>query len=178
MDDQLINQQVMDAIGESILKKIKSDKRISEKTERDWRLRNTKLLLKNYHILKEHCVGIDADLECYADSIFDPTDVRINSIMASKGKTRKMIWYIDEMLEAYKRYTHSVGGATERRYATLWGHYINGHQTTYSALASSLDVSEVTVRRDLIDAINEFSVFLFGLNAIEDLENDQKLSGQ
>lgn len=178
-----IEPNTIEAISQAVVRKINQDKTKQAKKQRDWRLRNTKLLLKHYHILKEHCAEIDDEIEAYADSIFDPEELELKTIMASKAKTRKMVWYIDEMLAAYERYCKRAGDAAQRRYAALTYYYINTTRPSFETLAFNLNVSERTIRRDLEDARKEFSVFLFGINALEDLEDEteahvQKLAGQ
>ena len=174
---------VVEAISQAVVRKINQDKAKQTKKQRDWRLRNTKLLLKHYHILKEHCAEIDDEIESYADSIFDPEELELKTIMASKAKTRKMVWYIDEMLTAYGRYCKRAGDAAQRRYEALTYFYINSTRPSYDTMSFRLDVSERTVRRALEDARKEFSVFLFGISAIEDLEDEtngdvKKMAGQ
>ena len=86
-----LTEDVVEAISQSIIKRILQGEEKQKKRERDWRLRNTKLLLKNYHILKEHCQKVSNELEAYEESVFDPEDIEIKSIMASKAKTRRMV---------------------------------------------------------------------------------------
>lgn len=167
-----IEPTTIEAISQAVVKKINQDKRQQLKKMRDWRLRNTRLLLKHYHILKDHCAEIDDEIEAYADAIFDPDDIELKSIMASKAKTRKMVWYIDEMLIAYRRYCDRAGDAAQRRHEALTYYYINSTRPSFETLTFKLNVSERTVRRDLEDARKEFSVFLFGMNALEDLEEE------
>ena len=162
-----ITPEVVKEISTAVSKQILKEQERKAKAERDWRLRNTKLLMKNYHILKEHCAKVDQELEEYADSIFDPYDVEIKSIMTSKAKTRRMVWYIDEMMFAYERYALVAGEAPMRRYKVIVDFYLN--KKSFEEMSKETCVSERTVRRDLDDAIKEFSIFLFGLLAIEDL---------
>lgn len=169
---ETIDPKTIEAISASVAKKINHETVKRAKQDRDWRLRNTKLLLKNYHILKEHCVNVDASIKEYEESIFDPEEIELESIMASKAKTRKMVWYIDEMLAAYSRYANKAGEAAQRRYTTLDHYYIQPKRPSYDALGDLFSVSERTVRRDLEDARKEFSVFLFGVFAIEDLDTE------
>lgn len=168
-----LTEDVVEAISQSIIKRILQGEEKQKKRERDWRLRNTKLLLKNYHILKEHCQKVDHELEVYEDSVFDPEDIEIKSIMASKAKTRKMVWYIDEMILAYGRFADKAGEATKRRHNVLVHHYIRPNRMSYEELGQLLNVSDRTIRRDLEDARKEFSIFLFGVFAIEDLDNTE-----
>lgn len=171
MSKVAITKEVVDEISTAVVKKLDIERKRKMKADKDWKLRNTKLLLKNYHILKDHCRELTEELEVYGDSIFDPYDIELHSIMASKAKTRKMVWYIDEMFEAYERYSINAGEATMRRFQTLKQYYMC--RNSYDMIASELNVSDRTVRRDLGDARKEFSVFLFGIFAIEDLNEEE-----
>ena len=166
-----ITKTIIEEISSAVAKKLEAERKRKYKEDRDWKLRNTKLLLKNYHILKDHCRKISTEIDDYADSVFDPEDLELHSIMASKAKTRQMVWYIDEMLLAYERYANQAGEAAQRRFRTIREYHIG--RKTYEDIARATAVSERTVRRDLVDARREFSVFLFGIFAIEDL-NDQE----
>ena len=126
-----LTEDVVEAISQSIIKRILQGEEKQKKRERDWRLRNTKLLLKNYHILKEHCQKVSNELEAYEESVFDPEDIEIKSIMASKAKTRRMVLYIDEMILAYERYAMKSGEATKRRYRALVHYYIHSSKPNY-----------------------------------------------
>lgn len=163
-----ITPEVVKEIISGVSKQIIVEQSKKDKAERDWRLRNTKLLMKNYHILKEHCSEVEQELEEYGDSVFDPYDDEIESIMLSKAKTRRMVWYIDEMVCAYERYAYQAGESPKRRYTVLVDYYIK--KKSFECIALEMMVSDRTIRRDLDDAIKEFSIFLFGLLAIKDLE--------
>ena len=167
-----ITKELVDELSTAVVKKIEVENKRKAKVDKDWKLRNTKLLLKNYHILKDHCQKIHDELESYEDSVFDPEDIEIKSIMASKAKTRRMVWYIDEMILAYDRYACKAGDAAKRRYRALYHYYIKPNRANYEELSEILNVSYITARRDLTDARKEFSIFLFGIFAIEDLDQD------
>ena len=166
-----ITKDIIDDISNAVVKKLELERKRKMKADKDWKLRNTKLLLKNYHILKDHCRELTEEMEAYADSIFDPYDIELQSIMASKAKTRQMVWYIDEMLLAYDRYACKAGEAAKRRFNVMFSFHID--RKSYETIASDMNVSDRTVRRDLVDARKEFSVFLFGIFAIEDLNEEE-----
>lgn len=161
--------ETVDQLSDKIIKKINADKNKQKRQAQDWRLRNTKLLLKNYHMLKQHCADVSSELLDYEESIFDPSELEIKSIMASKAKTRRMVWYIDSMLDAYQTYAHLAGESAGRRYDVLVNYYIRDARLNHESLARTMHVSDRTVRRDLEDARKEFGIFLFGIFAIEDL---------
>lgn len=163
------SSEMLETITGIVLKTISKEKKKGAKDKKDWRLRNTKLLLKNYHILKEHCSEIEMELIDYNPIEFDSDEIQIESIMKSKEKTRIMVLYIDNMIDAYQRYSIKAGEAAERRFKALYHYYVSDYRMNYLQLSELLNVHERTVRKDIEEARKELSVFLFGILSIEDL---------
>lgn len=167
-----LSKEHLEIITKTVLDTVTVENKKAEKEKKDFRLRNTKLLLKNYHILKEHCTEIEEELIIYDPIKFDSEEIKIESIMLSKEKTRKMIIYMDAMIDAYERYSKKAGEAASRRYKALYHFYISDYKLTYIELSEQLDVHERTVRKDIEEARNELSIFLFGILSIEDTLDD------
>lgn len=166
-----LSKELLEEITNIVLSTISKDNKEKQKQHKDWRLRNTKLLLTNYRMLKEHCDEVEIELLTYEPIKFDEDEVDFESVMKSKEKTRRIVLYIDSMIEAYERYSRSAGEAAERRYKTVWHYYISNHSLSYREISERLYTHERTVRRDLKDGIKEFSVFLFGILGLEELKD-------
>lgn len=164
-----LSKEHLEIITKTVLDTVTVENKKFEKEKKDFRLRNTKLLLKNYHILKEHCTEIEEELIIYDPIRFDAKEIEIESIMRSKEKTRKMIIYMDAMIEAYERYSMKAGEAADRRFKALYHYYIADFKLSYNQLAELLNVHERTVRKDIEEARNELSVFLFGIMSMDDV---------
>lgn len=164
-----LSKEHLEIITKTVLDTVTVENKKAEKEKKDFRLRNTKLLLKNYHILKEHCTEIEEELIIYDPIRFDAKEIEIESIMRSKEKTRKMIIYMDAMIEAYERYSNKAGEAADRRFKALYHYYIADFKLSYNQLAELLNVHERTVRKDIEEARNELSVFLFGIMSMDDV---------
>ncbi len=164
-----LSKEHLEIITKTVLDTVTVENKKAEKEKKDFRLRNTKLLLKNYHILKEHCTEIEEELIIYDPIRFDAKEIEIESIMRSKEKTRKMIIYMDAMIEAYERYSKKAGEAADRRFKALYHYYISDFKLSYNQLAELLNVHERTVRKDIEEARNELSVFLFGIMSMDDV---------
>lgn len=163
-----LSKELLETITDIVLSTISKDNKTKQKQHKDWRLRNTELLLQNFRILKEHCDEIEIELIHYEPIKFELEEVDFESIMKSKEKTRRMVLYIESMLEAYERYSLKAGEAARRRFKTMWSYYISDDNLSHKGISEYLHVHERTVRRDLVDARKEFSVFLFGILGVED----------
>lgn len=152
------------------------DKQTKKKQQhdRDWRLRNTQYLLKNYRKLKSHCEASLADIKQQDEILLR---VHINSVAEYKLKTIELMDYVDLMLDSYERYSLEQGESVQRRFKVLKELYINRSENVrlQRDLAEEFGVEERTIRRDLNKAIDEFSVYLFGAVHLADLIDKDEL---
>lgn len=139
------------------------------KDKRDRRLRNTTLLLKNYQKLKRHCETIVGSLEVYEDSVYDPDELNLHSLMKYKARTAKMLDYFDVSFKVYSQYCKGKGIAAERRCSVIEKSYIQKQAMKKIDIAELYGLDERTIRRDEAKAIEELSVILFGVDSINDL---------
>lgn len=144
-----------------------------QKIKRDRRLRNTKLLLRHYRTLKDHCEGdlnvkIDED-EVVAD--IDEQYLAINSITRSKKRTQRMVSFIDQMLEIYRiRCEQSNDPMDLRRYETIMSVYIYEEHLTVEEVSKRHKVEVRTVYRDSKDAVYQLSCLIFGVDGLRLIE--------
>ena len=73
---------------------------------KDWRFQNTKLLMLNYTLLKQHIINEKDEMRVIYDCM-DENDIKIEymwleSIINSKGKTIQILKYVDEQLNYIK----------------------------------------------------------------------------
>ena len=151
----------------------------------DRRLHNTRLLLKNYRVLKHHAldavhtgaranevisenaVDILDDLESMG---FRKVDDRlyIESIKRSQQRTRIIIEHIDEMLR-YWRIDCEQSGREEalRRYRIVVDTYISDDQMTAEELAQREHIEKRTVYKDIKAAMRPLSALIFGIDGIK-----------
>lgn len=170
-----LSRKQLEAISETAaqeaLKVYERKNKANHAEYRDWRLRNTKLLLKNYQLLVNHCNGIVNDLEDYENVIFDPEDLNLQTLMKYKARTKKMLDYFDSVWKSYYTYCHQKGGSVYRRFAVIQNLYIYENEIKIVDVAELYGVDERTIRRDEKKATEELSVFLFGIDSLEELAN-------
>lgn len=171
MADGLTKHQ-LEIIAEAVLKEQNNQKKRHDKVKKDWKLRNTNLLLKNYRMLKQHCDGIVPTLHDFEDTIFSPDQLELSSLMKYKARTKEMLDYFDLMLSSYCQYCHNQGEMAERRYDIIFSVYItNEYRKSKMQMTGIYNIDARTVDRDIKKAGEELAIFLFGIDSLDDLTN-------
>lgn len=142
----------------------------------DRRLRNTKLLLRNYRMFKDHCENAVYDVEQLDENIYDILDLMnsddteyfVESIKKSIARTVTMIRHIEVMLQLYEIYCfRSRNPEEERRYKVIQSLYINDEPMTIKELADELHVTDRTIYRDIDIACERIAALIFGIDGIK-----------
>jgi hypothetical protein len=161
------------------LERIEQDKRNKKKFQKDRRLRNTELLLRNYTGFVEHykeavCSqdkveaedpeSVLEDIEMEFDYNYD--EVYINSIKRTKTRTKIMINHIERIISFYKyQAENSKDINLMRRYMVIESLFL--HEKTWEETADKLHCSKKTVGRDKKIALEELSVLFFGIDGLK-----------
>lgn len=144
----------------------------------DRRLRNTKLLLRNYRMFKEHCENAVyktevADEEDFFD-VMDTMDsygsstLYVESIKKSVARTATIVKHIDVMLQLYDIYcAQSKNPEEERRNKVIHGLYIDEDHKTIKELSESLYVTDRTIYRDIDIACERIAALIFGIDGMK-----------
>jgi len=144
----------------------------------DRRLRNTRLLLKNYRSfrnyaknavykasqLKENAVDILDGLDEYSfdDSLY------IESIKKSQQRTLIILNHIDEMLRYYKIDCEQSGKDEElRRYRIIVAYYINEQRKSAEQIAEDEHIERRTLYKDINIALKPLSALIFGIDSMK-----------
>lgn len=144
----------------------------------DRRLRNTRLLLKNYRSfrnyaknavykasqLKENAVDILDGLDDYS---FDD-GLYIESIKKSQQRTLIILNHIDEMLRYYKIDCEQSGKDEElRRYRIIVAYYINDQRKSAEQIAEDEHIERRTLYKDINMALKPLSALIFGIDSMK-----------
>ncbi len=143
----------------------------------DKRLRNTKLLLRNYHMLKEHAENsvfgrmqmeesaldiLESMMSIYNDEVI------IQSIKNSATRTAIMVSHIETMFGLY--YSYCDRSTTReidlRRYNVVWDMYMAENTLTAREIANKLNVSKESVYSDLRVGIERLTALIFGVDGL------------
>lgn len=177
--DQL--QQIYEkaaAIGaKEALKTFEQERQKEYNGRSDRRLRNTKLLLRNYHMLKEHAeksvfgrtqMGESAlDILESMMSIYD-SEVIIESIKRSATRTAVIVSHIDTMFRLYAAYCdNSRNRAVDmRRYEVMWDMYMADDVLSVEEIAEKQNMSTRNVYEDIRIATERLSALIFGVDGL------------
>lgn len=137
---------------------------------KDRRFQNTKLLMENYNVLKEHIEGthdgIDIKLE-YKDEtgeMYIKSDYMwLESVSKSKARTKEMLRYVEEKLE-FLKYKYKEQNKEEIINSFLM-FYID--ERTDEDIRAKYNCGQNSPNRWRNKVISELSVLLWGIDAIK-----------
>ncbi len=144
----------------------------------DIRLRNTKLLLRNYHMLKEHAensvFGRTQMEESAMDilesmmSIYD-NEVIIESIKRSATRTAVIVSHIETMFGLYAAYCDKASNRDieMRRYEVVWDMYMAEHTLSAKEISEKQNISSRNVYEDIKVATERLSALIFGVDGLK-----------
>ena len=142
------------------------------------RLRNTKLLLRNYHMLKEHAensvFGRTQMEESAIDilesmmSVYD-NEVIIESIKRSATRTAIIVSHIEVMFGLYHSYCeHTSSREIDlRRYEVAWDMYMADKTLSAKEIAEKQNISTRNVYEDIKMATERLSALIFGVDGLK-----------
>lgn len=167
------------AIGaKEALKTFEQERKKEYGKRADKRLRNTKLLLRNYHMLKEHAensVFGRAQMEESALDILESmmslydSEVIIESIKRSATRTAVIVSHIETMFGLYAAYCDkSPNRDIEiRRYEVVWDMYMAEVTLSVKEIAEKQHMSKDNVYADLRVATERLTALIFGVDGLK-----------
>lgn len=148
------------------------------KVAMDKRLRNTKLLLKNFRELEAHSNSAVYELSKVQDGdLFDildlmtrdsnDLDMQVESIKSSVGRTQLIVEHVREMLTLYKlACDRSDKPEDQRRYRTVERLYLLEEPWTAQEIAEDEGIDISTVYKDLNEAVRRLTALIFGIDGL------------
>ena len=165
------------------IKAIEREQDKFRKRKLDRKLRNTRLLLKNYRTLQKHyqhaVYDVDSAEENSADfaeilnrmnsGIYDD-ELYIESIKQSCLRTKIIMAHVNSMLDIYKAACNRAGKAENaRRWRVLQDLYLNPEAMTVAEIAEKENIGERTVYKDIDACVNDLSILFFGVSILENM---------
>lgn len=161
------------------LERARSEERLKEKITYDIKLKNTRLLIKNYRKFIKACeqatcteheletATVDEILDKLYCTAYDEITV-VQSILASKKRTEIIIEHIKKIVKFYVfDAKNSKNNEKIRRACLIEDLYINGNvKPKISEMSEKYHVSERQIGRDQNTAIEEIAIFMFGIDGI------------
>lgn len=144
----------------------------------DSRLRNTKLLLRNYRVFCAHAENAVYDVEecesakeIIADLMMPGQDspLIVESIKKSVARTATIVKHMQTMMQLYQAYCHVNGTSEdERRWRVIYALYIaEDERRTVSELAKEEGVVERTIYKDIDIACERIAALMFGIDGLK-----------
>lgn len=160
------------------LKMFEQERKKEQGRRADRRLRNTKLLLRNYHMLKEHAENSVFGRTQMEESAIDilesmmsmyDNEVIIESIKRSATRTAVIVSHIETMFGLYEAYCDKARNrdVEMRRYEVLWDLYIAENTLSVEEVAKKQHVSMDTVYTDRRMAVERLSALIFGVDGLK-----------
>lgn len=167
------------AIGaKEALKTFNQEQKKEQGKRANKRLRNTRLLLRNYHVLKEHAensVFGRTQMEESATDILESmmsmydNEVIIESIKRSATRTAVIVSHIEVMFGLYEVYCHNAPNKyiEMRRYEAVWDMYMADNTLSVKEIAEKQNISIRNVYDDIKVAIERLSALIFGVDGLK-----------
>ena len=165
------------------LETLKQQKKKEREERRDWRLRNTRLLLEHLQEFKDHAEKSIFDVRkvlessqndpggVYSQQLSSRQDVYLEGLAISAGRTETLVQQTKSMLDLYRLQCEKGNIEKQRRYRVLKAYSVDGKN--YQQIMEEESISKSTVFRDIDLAIEELSVMLYGADIFYDLRYDE-----
>lgn len=147
-----------------------------QKKHRDKRYHNTKLLLRNYRMLRinaENSVFGRSQMEESAADILDNMmnmyndEVIVESIKTNATRTAIIVSHVKTMIHMYQICCEQSGNEIDkRRYDIIYGLYISDPKVTRKELMDKWNISSDTTYTDEKIAIERLSALIFGVDGL------------
>ncbi|MER2132603.1 MAG: hypothetical protein ABS896_09335 [Carnobacterium inhibens] len=167
----LTNEQI-GLIASKVMEINRKQHEAQEKQEKDRRLRNTKLLLRNYHSFKKYIARTKMDL--WEDEgvseirtlVLNGEDL-VKSIKESTQRTLVMIRHLDRALEALRFICkqEESNKSSAKQYRILRARFLDGE--SIETIAERECINERSVYKSIDAAAERLSILLFGVYGIE-----------
>jgi hypothetical protein len=160
--------------GMEYIRKEKENRRLNRL---DRRLRNTKMLLREYKKLcihsrdavdKNQCKEIVIDILDELDSFEYSDDLYIESIKRSKERTAIIVEHIKKMMQIYKYMSTKSRKPEElRRYNIILKMYMKSPEATVEELSAEYHIDTRSIYRDIEKAVETLASLIFGIDGLK-----------
>lgn len=167
----MTKEEIAKIAAEAALDYYKKEQEKRNKLKKDRRLRNTKLLLRNYRKFKINCQENLKELGKLKDpnsfEYLDVDELVIESIVKNKERTAAMVQYIDQMIQVYRTLAEQSKKPEElRRFQIMYDLYIADEEKTVEELSECHNIDKRSVYRDINKACEALSSLIFGVDGI------------
>lgn len=163
--------------AEKALDTFNKERAEERKHRRNRKLRNTELLLRNYHMLRENAensvFGRSQMEESAADileemmSLYND-EVIVESIKNSATRTAIIMSHVDTMISLYHTYCERAENSDieMRRYDVLWDRYLADEPLNVESISKKHHMTKQNVYADLKIATERLTALIFGVDGL------------
>lgn len=154
--------------AQKAMERIEQEEKRNGKAKKDWRLRNTKLLLRHYREFVKHAEALEMSLQEESEVIEDlyNDELTVEAIKRSKQRTLAMVRFMQNMMQVYRIRCEKGTDEDLRRFKIVYAMYIADEKLTAEQIAKCHFIDRRTVFRDINEACETLSVLIFGVDAI------------
>ena len=173
----LVSQLAADVGAKAALDRIEQERQQDRREMADRRLRNTKLLLRNYRLFKAHVENAVYEKVCdespqdiLEDLMMPGRDntLFVESIKKSAARTAIIVEHMETMMRIYQAYCVTSGADDDlRRWRVVNGLYINDPRQSVAELAKAEGVVERTIYKDVDSACEKIAALMFGIDGLK-----------
>lgn len=181
LTEQEIIRLAAEQAAKVTMETLEGQRKKAKKERRDWRLRNTRLLLNHLQRFRDHATQSVFDVRkvlesaqndpqgVYSQQLSGRQDVYLEGLAISAGRTETLVQQTESMLELYRLQCEKGNAEKQRRYRVLKAYALDGED--YQIIAEKESISKSTVFRDIDLATEELSVMLFGADIFYDMDS-------
>lgn len=164
-----LSKEQIELITHAVAKEQAKQHRHRVTVEKDERLRNTKILLREYTKLKAH---VDSNPEAYLSSDEYETltgkQVEEHELAKYHVKTAHLMCFVDNILDAYRAWCLGGSAVERRRWHIVADSWLSGKRLTTTAQGEKWNIDHSLITREQTKAVQDLSVMLFGVAGLED----------
>lgn len=154
------------------LEHLEKEKMNQEKIRQDRRLRNIKLLLRNYRSFNYHCMDIKLDISSLNDKLvldeIDSDTFAIRAIKRSKERTLIIVNFMNQMIKVFGiMCEQDTRLEVRRRYQVIYDLYLSESEMSVKDVSELQKINERTVYKDVDKACETLSVLMFGVDGLK-----------
>ena len=164
--------------AKTALAEFERELRKSQNERSDRRLRNTKLLLRNFRMFKAHAENAIFDASQIDEDAYDIIDLMsdrwqdsemfVTSIKESVARTVTIVSHIETMLSLYEAFCEKSGNPEEvRRNRVIRALYVDDPPKGVKDLAGEFFVTPRTIYNDIDIACERIAALIFGIDGIK-----------
>ena len=180
LTEQEIIRLAAEQAAKVTMETLEGQRKKAKKERRDWRLRNTRLLLDHLQRFRDHATQSVFDVRkvlesaqndpqgVYSQQLSSRQDVYLEGLAISAGRTEALVEQTESMLELYRLQCEKGNAEKQRRFRVLKAYALEGED--YQLIAEKESISKSTVFRDIDLATEELSVMLFGADIFYDMD--------